>query len=251
MDRDEGLDIVIDPGSEGERRSLRLSRGQLRLGVLLGGVLLLTVVVSWVVLALRAAEVEELRAEVASLRAERSRVSELAATLTEVEARYEQLRGLFGEETGVSTGPDWLPPAAGRGGAPAVAEGEEALPTSWPLPESGFVTQPLVEDPQGTHPGLDIAVPGGSYVLAAGPGRVLEAAEDPTYGLYILLDHGGGYQTLYAHASELLVEPGDRVRRAEVIGLTGSTGSSTAPHLHFEILLNGQPVDPLSMVGPP
>jgi murein DD-endopeptidase MepM/ murein hydrolase activator NlpD len=254
MGENKRLTIVVLPKKGGKSRRVRISRRQLRFGVVLAGVLgavLLAGAVSWVLLALRAAEVGELRAELATLREEQAQVAELAATLTELEARYEQLRSLFGEDTGISAGPDWLPPAAGRGGNRAVVEGEEALPRAWPLAERGFITQPLLEDVQGGHPGLDIAVPTGSYILASGPGRVVEAAEDVTYGLYLLVDHGAGYQTLYAHASELLMEPGDFVQTAEVIGLTGSTGRSTSPHLHFEILLDGQPVDPLSMVDPP
>ncbi len=254
MDKKRDVALLVIPAGGGTRRRFRISRRQLRLGAVLAGVLgviLVAGAVSWVVLAVRAAEVGELREELAVLRAERSQISDLAATLTEVEARYDQLRSLFGEETGIAGGSDWLPPAAGRGGSRAVVAAEEALPRAWPLAERGFITQPLLENLEGSHAGLDIAVPTGSYILAAGAGRVMEAAEDPTYGLYLLLDHGAGYQSLYAHASELLVEPGDLVRTAEVIGLTGSTGRSTAPHLHFEILLNGQPVDPLSMVDPP
>jgi murein DD-endopeptidase MepM/ murein hydrolase activator NlpD len=75
--------------------------------------------------------------------------------------------------------------------------------------------------------------------------------EDAVYGNFVTVDHGEGYLTLYAHASEIFVEPGQRVRRNEVIALTGNTGRSTAPHLHFEIRLNGETVDPLTLVDPP
>jgi murein DD-endopeptidase MepM/ murein hydrolase activator NlpD len=113
------------------------------------------------------------------------------------------------------------------------------------------VTQGLLEGEGTSHPGLDIAVPADSYVRAAGAAIVVDVGEDAVYGRFVTLDHGDGYRTLYAHASETLVEPGQRVRRNEVIALSGSTGRSTAPHLHFEILLNGEAVDPLSMVKPP
>jgi murein DD-endopeptidase MepM/ murein hydrolase activator NlpD len=75
--------------------------------------------------------------------------------------------------------------------------------------------------------------------------------EDPVYGFFVVLDHGDGYQTVYAHTSMILVERGQNVRRKEVIALSGSTGQSTAAHLHFEILLDGLPLDPLSMVESP
>jgi murein DD-endopeptidase MepM/ murein hydrolase activator NlpD len=71
------------------------------------------------------------------------------------------------------------------------------------------------------------------------------------YGIFLVLDHGEEYRSLYAHASLLLVTVGDRVRRDEVIALTGSSGRSTAPHLHFEIRRDGEPVDPLTMVTQP
>ena len=80
---------------------------------------------------------------------------------------------------------------------------------------------------------------------------MVEVGDDPVYGRFVSLDHGEGYRSLYAHASVALVEVGQRVRRNEVIALSGSTGRSTAPHLHFEILLSGAPVDPLTMVRQP
>jgi murein DD-endopeptidase MepM/ murein hydrolase activator NlpD len=80
---------------------------------------------------------------------------------------------------------------------------------------------------------------------------VAEVGEDSIYGRYLVLEHGQGYRTLYAHTSHLLVNEGDLVRRNEVVALSGSSGRSTAPHLHFEILQDGVPIDPLSMVTQP
>ena len=94
-------------------------------------------------------------------------------------------------------------------------------------------------------------MPADSYIRASAPGSVVESGDDPVYGRYIVLDHGNGYRTRYAHANLLLVEEGAQVRRHEVIALSGSTGRSTAPHLHFEILLDGVAVDPLSLVRQP
>jgi murein DD-endopeptidase MepM/ murein hydrolase activator NlpD len=113
------------------------------------------------------------------------------------------------------------------------------------------VTRGLFEDDGGAHTGLDIAAPTGSYVRAAGAGRVVDVGEGPTYGKYVRIDHDNGYETLYAHASYTLVELGEEVRKNEVIALSGSTGESTAPHLHFEILFEGETVDPLKLVQQP
>ena len=93
--------------------------------------------------------------------------------------------------------------------------------------------------------------PTDSYVRAAGGGTVVDLGDDPVYGYFVVLDHGEGYTTIYGHTALLLVERGQRVRRNEVIALSGSTGRSTAPHLHLEILLNGEAVDPLTMVQQP
>jgi murein DD-endopeptidase MepM/ murein hydrolase activator NlpD len=90
-----------------------------------------------------------------------------------------------------------------------------------------------------------------SYIRASGPGVVTKAGTDAVYGEFVLIDHGSGLETLYGHASRLLVKPGDRVNRHEVIALSGSSGQSSAPHLHFEVRLDGKPVDPLTYVRQP
>ena len=101
------------------------------------------------------------------------------------------------------------------------------------------------------HPGVDIAIPGGSYVRAVGSGTVGETGHDLIYGNFVVIDHGTTYQTRYAHVSLILVADGDPVRRNEVIALSGSSGRSTAPHLHFEVIQEGVPIDPLLLVTQP
>ncbi|HEX6547833.1 MAG TPA: M23 family metallopeptidase [Candidatus Dormibacteraeota bacterium] len=95
------------------------------------------------------------------------------------------------------------------------------------------------------HSGVDLAAPLDTPVLAAETGLV-EAAEwsNAGYGQFVLLDHGAGLQTLYAHLDELEVAPGDFVFRGAEIGKLGSTGFSTGPHLHFEVRTGGRPTDP-------
>lgn len=89
------------------------------------------------------------------------------------------------------------------------------------------------------HRGIDIGVPMGSNVLAAEAGTVATAGFNGSYGYYITINHGGGYVTLYAHNSKLLVSKGDTVKRGQVIAKAGSTGNSTGPHIHFEVMVNG------------
>jgi hypothetical protein len=95
------------------------------------------------------------------------------------------------------------------------------------------------------HTGMDIAVPTGTEVRAAASGKVLIARTGYTgYGFYAVLYHGGGMATLYAHNSQLLVSEGQEVSKGEVIALSGSTGRSTGPHVHFEVIVDGVPENP-------
>jgi murein DD-endopeptidase MepM/ murein hydrolase activator NlpD len=99
------------------------------------------------------------------------------------------------------------------------------------------------------HTGVDLAAPRGTPVYAGGDGRVDIAGWTGGYGRYVALDHVNGFRTTYAHMSRIAdgLKPGDRVRQGQLIGYVGSTGNSTGNHLHYEILINGRTVDPLSV----
>jgi murein DD-endopeptidase MepM/ murein hydrolase activator NlpD len=104
----------------------------------------------------------------------------------------------------------------------------------WPV--SGYITQRYSE----VHPAADISVAQGTPVKAADSGYVAVVGRSDTgYGRYVLIDHGNGFQTVYAHLSVIYVEVGQSVGKGQAIGLSGNTGKSTGPHLHFEIKLNG------------
>lgn len=94
------------------------------------------------------------------------------------------------------------------------------------------------------HTGLDFPAPVGTPIHAAAGGRVTEAQPDGAYGLALLIDHGNGLVTRYGHTSQILVRPGELVRRGQQVALVGNSGRSTGPHLHFEVLLDGAPQDP-------
>ncbi len=98
----------------------------------------------------------------------------------------------------------------------------------------------------GFHRGIDIGMPMGTSICATKDGTVSTSVYGTgSYGYYIILDHGDGIQTLYAHCSELLVSVGDVVAKGQIIAKVGSTGNSTGPHVHFEVRINGERVDPL------
>lgn len=98
----------------------------------------------------------------------------------------------------------------------------------------------------GFHTGIDIAAANKSDILASKSGTVVFAGVQSGYGNVVIVDHGGGIQTLYAHCSSLLVSYGQKVSRGQIIAKVGSTGNSTGPHLHFEVRVNGEHKDPMN-----
>jgi len=128
----------------------------------------------------------------------------------------------------------------------------------WPVPGFGRVTSKFRTAERPNHQGIDIgrslsppAPIDGAEVVAAAGGTVSAVARlHPTMGNMIEIDHGGGLSTRYMHNRENMVAKGQAVCRGDVIARVGSTGSSTAPHLHFEVRQGGEAVDPLGLVGP-
>lgn len=96
------------------------------------------------------------------------------------------------------------------------------------------------------HTGLDFTAPTGSKIIATGEGIVVFAGYASGYGYHVIINHGFGYQTLYGHMSKILVRPGKKVFRGDEIGLVGSTGKSTAPHLHYEVIKSGTKINPIN-----
>lgn len=130
----------------------------------------------------------------------------------------------------------------------------------WPEPNAqisqGFgPTSFWFEPPYGAYPhfhtGIDLVEPFGSPVMAADDGVVALVGNTSTgYGIYVVIAHAGGFDTLYGHLSTALVKVGDRVTQGAVVGLEGSTGSSTGPHVHFELRVNQKPIDPTPYLPP-
>jgi len=144
---------------------------------------------------------------------------------------------------------EYLKSLENQGSSQVVANGEY----QWPLPKGkGWITCKFGgSDPNNKpHYALDVAIGAGTPIYAANDGTVLISGEHSSYGYYILIDHGNGMATLYAHCSALLVKAGQTVSRGQTIGKVGTTGFSKGNHLHFEVRKNGVRVDPLSYMAP-
>ncbi|WP_166784242.1 M23 family metallopeptidase [Cryobacterium gelidum] len=126
----------------------------------------------------------------------------------------------------------------------------------WTLPVSGRLSSPFGERPNAPvagvkpfHSGADIAAPCGQPVQSAQAGTVVESGFQGSYGNWVLIDHGNGIQTGYAHNSELLVSTGEQVAAGATIALVGSTGASSGCHAHFEVRVGGAPVAPVPFMS--
>ena len=95
------------------------------------------------------------------------------------------------------------------------------------------------------HTGIDLGASYGTTIMASAAGTVMSAQTMRGYGNCVIIDHGGGISTLYGHCSAILVSAGQKVTQGQAVGKVGSTGLSTGPHLHFEIRVNGVPINPL------
>jgi murein DD-endopeptidase MepM/ murein hydrolase activator NlpD len=236
-------------------QALKIAAGVFLFCVVMGSILYAPIIRT-------AARVPGMTAEIERLTEQNAQVRQLSETLTALEGRYDQIRTALGAnvipELGANAGADALPTGLiVHARLPFDTAGYETgptLPIYWPLDtlfQAGVLTrrQALEGGASVRHRGIDIAVRTGTPIRAAGGGRVREAGFDKEYGWFVLLDHLDGYQTMYGHASRLLVSAGDSVNAGQIIALAGSTGRSTAPHLHFEKRKGSELIDPLERLS--
>ncbi len=129
-----------------------------------------------------------------------------------------------------------------------------STPSLWPV--FGPITSRFGESrevsPSGgkrSHQGVDISVPPGTPIVAPADGVVTFCGQESEYGLLICIDHGNGFSTSYGHLKELFVQTGDQVKPGQVVGTVGISGNSTGPHLHYEVRIQGNPVNPLQYLN--
>ena len=160
-----------------------------------------------------------------------------------VKRQYDELRAEQLRVAGISK-------SVSKGSGDPQATG----PLSWPLPGRsagggvGWRVHPVYKY-KSCHTGVDVSAPTGTPIKAAGSGVVISARWSTAYGNMIMIDHGGGLVTMYAHMTSFAVGNGAGVGSGQVIGYVGSTGWSTGPHLHFEVHVNGKPYNPMGWFG--
>jgi hypothetical protein len=208
---------------------------------------------SWFFLAAQAARVPLLTRRVARLQQDVARVDTLQRSLNELAARFQQVQHMMGSSTmttvsdssakkSISVASTTTPGLATAAAAPSATPVDSViLPDEWPLPMAGTL---LPSSP----PTLEIAVPAGTPIRAAGAGLVVEVADDSTLGKLIRISHRAGYETIYAGASEVRVSKGQHVAAGTVIALSGDAPGTQEPHLHFEMRRHGVAIDASSVI---
>lgn len=233
-----GWDIIIS-GVSGSR-SLSITRKGLRL-LIASASGLAVLFLAGVGLGIWGATVlgqnARMRAENAELQKKVALVSELEQELAKTRETTQRLKYMLGLDTLVLPGieplsPSTVSPMAGSRSENTVPQG---------LPVSGPITQAFTDQ----HRGIDIAAQKGSPVVATAMGIVERAGQDSVLGLVVEISHPSGYRTIYGHLSRILVKEGQRVYGGDVIGNVGETGKVTGPHLHYGIVKDGVPIDPL------
>ncbi len=247
--------IIIVPHDLRKTRTYRLHYSAFYAIVALAGIGLVVVlffVATYGALLIKTKEFKIYKLKVEELSKSQAQINELKRNLAELRAMNAQIRSMLGlqlapsDSSVISSSRLAASNEASRTSTEQAAM-MRAIPTFWPV--RGFVTRGFVGAPQGgstpMHPGIDIAVERGTPVKAAADGYVVEAGWSDEYGYYVKIDHGYSIKTLYGHNDMLVVVVGDAVVQGQTIAYSGNTGKSTAPHLHFQVLQNNSPVDPM------
>ncbi len=234
-----GWDVIIS-GVSGTR-SLSITKPRLRLlvaGAVGAGILFLAGIGLGIWGLVVMGQNARLRAENADLQKRVALVSEMEQELARTRETTQRLKYILGLDTLALPEPEPLSP--GTVSPAAGSRSENTVPQG--LPVSGPITQKF----SSNHPGIDVAAPRGTPVVATAKGIVEKAEQDKTLGLVVEISHPSGYRTIYGHLSKILVKKGQSVYGGDIIGNVGETGNVTGPHLHYGIKKDGTPIDPTS-----
>jgi murein DD-endopeptidase MepM/ murein hydrolase activator NlpD len=260
------FNIIVVPDDHGQTRQYRVTRRLIVAALTLLGIHVVVMsgfVATYARVLSKARQVGQLTRENADLRSEVATVDQLRREVDELTAVKDQVLTMLGVDAASEAETqtpatetrkslhDVSPELLGLEHAKAAESVRAYAPSSWPV--DGYVSKDFFLEEAGgraAHPGIDIAAPLETPVRAAGRGRVTEASYDEQLGNYLVIDHGFGFTTLYGHNARLLVSVGQVVDRGQVVALLGNTGKSSAPHLHFEVRIDGAPVDPRQYLTP-
>lgn len=254
MSKAKYVTIMVIPDGAEVQQGWRVPRWSLwaalgTLGIILAGITLFFIFYGS--MASRAATTERVQAENEALLRYRYKVLLLEENLKEVRTVVTRLTKLAGVDYQFPEVPtdsqisEAVSRAAESGDTLSLwAARESDFPSGLPL--KGYVTQEFsMADPQHLHPGIDIACATGTPVAATASGDVIFAGFDSTYGNMLVIRHNDSISTVYGHNETLLVARGQRVSAGAIVARSGNTGISTAPHLHYEVRLNGKSVNPV------
>ena len=254
-----GFSCIIAPHGTGTTISFNLSG---RVAMVLIMLLLVFVAglafvgVTYTKLAVLALQTNRLKTENQILSAENQKISEIQMELARLDELRRQLETWAGvlpgqaEATQSADTPALVASVWPRQYTYAIMKPFYVSQTAYPhgmiRPASGWISRGFIPEggDQRAHPGIDIAAAKGTPVRAALEGVVMSAGWDNVYGNLIIINHDDSLTTIYGHNEKIWVKEGDHVTKGQVIASVGSTGRSTAPHLHFEILIKDKPIDP-------
>lgn len=245
--------ILIIPDNEDRNRQFSITRRQM-LSLIMGLILILCIVVFFIVYALpKLMQYKAMEAENERFSAERVKIMELMQDLNRIEQMDRLIRKTLGSElelSSVSVSDDftWSEYNQPQFEDKITVSYVDNVPSQYPV--DGYITQKMSTSKlfkNQNHYGIDIAVQEGEPVYASASGFVVFSDWTYDFGNYIILYHGDGYFTVYGHNKNNFVEVRDFVKRSHVIAVTGSTGITSGPHLHFEIWKDGVAVDPLEV----
>ncbi len=253
MSKPKYVTIMVIPDGAEVQQGWRVPRWSLwaalgTLGIILAGITLFFIFYGS--MASRAATTERVQAENTALLRYRYKVLLLEENLKEVRTVVTRLTRLAGVDYQFPEVPTdsqisaVVSRAAETGDTISLWTSRESdVPAGYPV--KGFVTQQFsMADPTNLHPGVDIACAVGTPVTATASGDVIFAGFDSTYGNMLVIRHNDSVATVYGHNESLLVARGQRVTAGEIVAHSGNTGVSTAPHVHYEVRLNGKSVNP-------
>jgi murein DD-endopeptidase MepM/ murein hydrolase activator NlpD len=241
------------PDDEGEPRRYRLPRWLLRTLLILIVVIILApvayVVLYYDIIA-KAADADRLSEENESLRRYQYKVQILEQSLMETRQLMADVAAMAGLDS-VILSDLYVEEAADSSlsDQPRLRSISRTLPPTSPIPDglpaTGWISRGFSDIPGKSHSGVDLALPEGSPVYSTAFGTVKFAGFDDVFGETVILQNGDSIETVYGHNSQLLVQPGDTVFAGQRIALSGNTGISSAPHLHYEIRVNNEAINPI------